>query len=116
MSAFSRSSGASRRGFSTVFATVLALLLSALGGIRLGLDRLVRAAEDDAPVVACQASLHAGLRAETAGEAANVAITAVTAPLAAAVPMAAGSWPLLARVDVPAPSPLLGSAGGPRAP
>ncbi len=116
MSAFSRSSGASQRGFSTVFATVLALLLSALGGIRLGLDRLVGAAEDDAPVIACQAMLHAGMRADPAGETARVAIVIATQPATLAVPTTAAAWPLLARADIPAPSTLLGSAGGPRAP
>jgi hypothetical protein len=109
MSAFPRSCGASTRALSTVFATMLALLLSALGGIRLGLDRLVGAGDDEVPVVACQ-SLRSGdhLVAPTARPA--------IASHPAAAPAQPEPQPLLARCDAPVPGPRLGSAGGPRAP
>jgi hypothetical protein len=109
-----RPSGIPTRSLSRAFVAVLALLLSALGGIRLGLDRLTGL--DDEPALV--ASLSA-----TDGSADRIDTSLCLAQGEAARQMRA-EWVALpterrlleTACSPPAPTQRLGSAGGPRAP
>jgi hypothetical protein len=99
-------------GLSKGIATVLALLLSAVGGLRVGFDRMVCGNSDYRPAAVCAA---------TPRDVATPA-DAVCASAARPVPLARPEVVLALGGSrsggdhLPAPSLLLGSAHGPRAP
>lgn len=113
MSFATRPSAHATRAVSRACVAMLAVLLSALGGVRLGLDRLVGLDEDDAPALcAVTATISAAQDCAIASTACPSAMpAAATRPL---VPLSITAG--VAACGVSAPSLLLGSAGGPRAP
>ena len=110
----SRPSGYPTRSLSRAFVAVLALLLSAVGGIRFGLDRLGGLDEEPALVAALS----------TAEQALGGLDSPAAATQAACVRASGAAWVHLARQRPPcdsagtlsAPTQRQGSAGGPRAP
>ena len=108
-------SGIPTRSLSRAFVAVLALLLSALGGIRLAFDRLGGPEEETVLVAAVAAQSR---RCDCSRESAMAESAACPSRRAVA------SWPAaLAGYNAPltgpvpcAPTMLQGSAGGPRAP
>ncbi len=111
-----RTTGIPPRSLSRAFVTVLALLLSALGGIRLAFDRL-GGAEDEATVVvaALAAPGRAGDCSRELALAQPTASPARAMPSQGLAPAALGastgwSW------SPAAPTTRQGSAGGPRSP
>jgi hypothetical protein len=102
------------QGLATGFAAILALLLSALGGVRLGLDRgFADDGDDERPAVVCRLVEPASLVAAP-GETRSAAAVAARAPLPSHGRPAPSAAPALA--TVPAPGPRQGAANGPRAP
>jgi len=108
-----RTSGIPPRSLSRAFVAVLALLLSALGGIRLAFDRLGGAEEETVLVAAVALSSRLGdCRSDLA----------VAPPAATLSAVASQQPPALQRMLPPAgpslaaPTTRQGSAGGPRAP
>ena len=98
-------------GLSKGIATVLALLLSAVGGLRVGFDRMVCGNSDYRPAAVCAA---------TPRDVATPA-DAVCVSVARSVPLVRpeavlAQGPRSSGDHLSAPSLLLGSAGGPRAP
>ena len=95
---------------------MLALLLSAVGGIRVGFDRMVCGNGDYRPAAICAA---------TPREVPRDVVTPVGVACATMVSSIPVTWPAAALAlcglrsagdHLPAPSLLLGCAGGPRAP
>lgn len=99
-------------GLSKGIATVLALLLSAVGGLRVGFDRMVCGNGDHRPAAVCSATPRDVVTPVGAVCAPVVGVVAPAQPEVVAVL----SGRRYAGDHLPAPSMLLGCAGGPRAP
>jgi hypothetical protein len=111
MSVTASTRSAQRRGLTRACVAALALLLSALGGIRIGIDRLI-GTSDENPIVCAIAPACPDQKRAASPEAVATCQATVSLSL---LPMA-GSTALYAQTTVNAPSLLQGSAGGPRAP
>jgi hypothetical protein len=113
----SGTSGISTRSLSRAFVAVLALLLSALGGIRLAFDRLGGPEDETVLVAALAPHSRSGESRAELSVAAPAALPGSPAGAAPSRPAAVADGVIPAGAAWrPAPTTRMGSAGGPRAP